>query len=89
VDADDMRPFDKQKSMGLSLIKLTDMLNGYISMIEQLFIQNAEMACIDISIAVQAAMWAISAVYFHAENSVAASPVNKPEDEALTAKMVG
>jgi len=69
VNARDLLPFDVQKSMNLSLSRLTDILDEYILRREQFFMQNAERAGTDIPIAIYVATWAASSVYLHAEAS--------------------
>jgi len=65
VSAGDILPILKQKCVGLSLFKLIEMLDSYVLHHERLLDQNAEMAYMDIPVAIYAATWVASSAYLY------------------------
>jgi len=67
VHAEEMLPFDRQRSMNYSYSKLMLDIERCIDRRERILSQNAGMSAYDIPFAVYVATWAVSAVYLRAE----------------------
>ena len=67
VNAEEMLPFERQRSMNYSYSGLKFDIEKCIDSRELLLSQNVGMSVYDIPYAVYVATWAVSAVYIHAE----------------------
>ena len=67
VNAEEMLPFNRQKSMSYSYSELKLDIENCIDRHERILTQNGWMSASDIPFAVYVATWAVSAVYLHAE----------------------
>ena len=67
VEAEDILPFDRQRSMNYSYSGLKLDIGNCIDKRERILIQNAGISASDIPFAIYVATWAVSAVYLHAE----------------------
>jgi len=67
VNAEDMLPFDRQRSMNYSYSELKFDIERCIDKHERILSKSVGMSAFDIPFAVYVATWAVSAVYLHAE----------------------
>ena len=67
VNAEEIIPFENQKSMKYSYSGLKLDIENCIDNRERMLIQNARISASDIPFAIYIATWAVSAVYLHAE----------------------
>lgn len=68
VEADALRPFEKQNSVGVGLARLLNALDEAVRQHEAALAQNAGAASeMDIALAVDAAAWAASAAFLYAQ----------------------